>query len=106
MQFFVLTNSSFCGLGADYSNGRCYDNADFAGESVVSLVHYGHGVSFSQLTVDPDSTENTVLSDDPELLIADVNLDQVITPWFQGAVTYKQRAYTLSQNTNHVDDWE
>ena len=81
--------------------------ADFAGESVASMVHYGHGVSFSQLTVDPGAPDdNKIFSDDPELLISDSGADQVITPWFQGAVEFKQREYTGSQNTNMLTTGE
>ncbi len=90
----------FLRLGAMSPMGVFAGGADFAGQSLVSMVHYGHGVSFSQLSVDANSTANTAFSDDPALLIADHDFDQVITPWFQGAVEFQQRAYTASQYTN------
>jgi len=74
--------------------------ADFAAQAVASMVHYGHGVSFSLPTAYHVDPGNITYSNDPELLIANSAQDQVITPWFQGAVDYKQREYTGGQDTN------
>ncbi len=73
------------------------DNA-FFGQTLVSKVYYGHGVSFPTLTSYKE--EYDVYAQDPVLLIESFDTQQVVTPWFQGAVGWVERKYTNGQADN------
>ena len=68
------------------------------GQTLVSKVYYGHGVSFPTLTSYKEGTD--VYAQDPVLLIESFDTQQVVTPWFQGAVGWVERKYTNGQADN------
>jgi type II secretory pathway pseudopilin PulG len=73
------------------------DNA-FFGQTLVSKVYYGHGVSFPTLTSYKEGYD--VYAQDPVLLIESFDTQQVVTPWFQGAVGWVERKYANGQTDN------
>ena len=72
----------------------------FFGQTLVSKVYYGHGVSFPTLTSYKEGYD--VYAQDPVLLIESFDTQQVVTPWFQGAVGWVERKYT----SNNVDNFD
>ena len=87
----------FFRLGVATPTGIIPGVPGFFGQTLASKVYYGHGVSFPTLTSYKEGYD--VYAQDPVLLIESFDTQQVVTPWFQGAVGWVERKYA-SQDTN------
>jgi prepilin-type N-terminal cleavage/methylation domain-containing protein len=81
-------------------------SGDFAGQTFASVVYYGHGVSFPDLTSEDRSEYDedfTIYTEDPILLLNEDDDNPVITPWYQGTVEFETTAYTGQQGAEFYE---
>ena len=71
---------------------------NFAAQGCSAMVYYGHGVQFPRLEGIAEDEYGAPLSDvstDPILIPS--NTSQVVTPWFEGMISFESRIYSDGQ---------
>lgn len=97
-QLIFLTESVVSPMVFSGSSPGTSGGTNFAGQGCSAMVYYGHGLQFSRLDGIETDQYGTPISDesaDP-ILLRD-SRQEVITPWYEGQVTFETRKYPDSQ---------